>query len=116
MDNPWSHTLATPSVTHTLTLDNLYISATGTFHQGNHIFDPRIGKNRNVSTYDCLWVAANNGAYADALSTGLFLLSEAEIERIVNQDPHIAWVVFSKNGKLNSFPEDILISKEQNPS
>ena len=58
------------------------MSASGTFHQGNHIFDPRTGKNSGVSEFDRIWVASKKAAYSDAFATGFFLQSVKEIENI----------------------------------
>ncbi len=98
--NPWQHTLASETMKNTILANNFGISASGTFHQGNHIFDPRTGKNRLVSAVDRLWVAATNATLADALSTGLYLLSIPEIETLAENLDEIRWVYYSKDGKL----------------
>ncbi|MEM9361367.1 MAG: FAD:protein FMN transferase [Bacteroidota bacterium] len=98
--NPWQHTLAADSMKETIATNRLAISASGTFYQGNHIFDPRTGKNKLVSSFDRLWVACDSAALADALSTGLYLLSLAEIESLMESLDDIQWVAYSKDGKL----------------
>lgn len=111
-DSNWHMNVAASSVQHSLVLENISVSASGTFHQGGHIFDPRTGKNANISEYDRLWVACTNAAYADALSTGLFLLSPDELEQTRTDIPEIIWVAYSKDGKIHFLPEKNVHLKE----
>lgn len=97
----WEYTIASATEQKKLRLSNTIVSASGTFHQGNHIFDPRTGNNTAVSEFDRIWVASDNAAYSDAFSTGLFLLSVEEIEKLVDSIPEITWVAYSKAGKLH---------------
>ncbi len=96
----WSHTLASTEEQKSLLLKDVAVSASGSFHQGNHIFDPRTGKNTGVSEFDRIWVASKKAAYSDAFSTGLYLHSITEIENIVKNVQEINWVAYSKEGKL----------------
>lgn len=96
----WNHTLASTEEQKNLLLRDIAVSASGTFHQGNHIFDPRIGKNVGVSEFDRIWVACKKAAYSDAFSTGLYLHPISEIEAIVENAQEINWVAYSKEGKL----------------
>lgn len=96
----WGHSLASSEEQKNLSLKDIAVSASGTFHQGNHIFDPRTGKNTRVSEFDRIWVACQKAAYSDAFSTGLYLHSIAEIENIVKNVPEISWVAYSMEGKL----------------
>lgn len=98
----WTHSLSASEEHKTITLDAIAVSASGTFHQGNHIFDPRTGKNSGVSEFDRIWVASKKAAYSDAFATGFFLQSVKEIENIVKNIQEIAWVAYSKDGKLFS--------------
>ena len=108
----WEYTIATASQQKKLGLTDIVVSASGTFHQGNHIFDPRTGTNTGVSDYDRIWVASTNAAFSDAFSTGLFLLPVEEIQKLVDTVQEITWVAcsmgeshlfFNENG-LNFMP------------
>ena len=81
-------------------LSNISVSASGTFHQGNHIFDPRTGKNDFKPEFDRVWVAAKTSSYSDAFSTACFILSLSEIEDIVQTNDQIEWVTYAIDGKL----------------
>lgn len=97
----WEYSIAAATEQKKLQLSNTVVSASGTFHQGNHIFDPRTGENTAVSEFDRIWVASENAAFSDAFSTGLFLLSIAEIQDLVEQLAEITWVAYSQGGKLH---------------
>jgi len=97
----WQYPIASSQEQKKLRLNQVVVSASGTFHQGNHIFDPRTGTNSAVSAFERIWVAADNAAYSDAFSTGLFLLSVPEIEELVETVPEITWVAYSQEGKLH---------------
>lgn len=97
----WDYSISTATEQRKLKLSNIIVSASGTFHQGHHIFDPRTGKNSGNSEFDRIWVASENAAYSDAFSTGLFLLSVEEIEKLVNTVSEITWVAYSQAGKLH---------------
>lgn len=97
----WEYDITSATERKKLSLSNVVVSASGTFHQGNHIFDPRTGSNTAISEFERIWVASENAAYSDAFSTGLFLLSVEEIEILVDGIPEITWVAYSKGGKLH---------------
>lgn len=97
----WEYNISAATEQKKLNLSNIIVSASGTFHQGNHIFDPRTGKNSANSEFDRIWVASENAAYSDAFSTGLFLLSVEEIEKLVDAVSEITWVAYSQAGKLH---------------
>ena len=97
----WQFPIASAQEQKKLRLNDIVVSASGTFHQGNHIFDPRTGTNSAVSDFQRIWVASPNAAYSDAFSTGLFLLSVSEIEELVETIPEITWVAYSREGKLH---------------
>ena len=84
-----------------LKLNNLTISASGTYYQGKHIFDPRTGENDFDSPYDMTWVAATNASFSDAFSTAAFMLSVEEMEEIITKSDEIIWMAYAKDGKLN---------------
>ncbi|MEO0338177.1 MAG: hypothetical protein AAF242_03090, partial [Bacteroidota bacterium] len=98
---PWQFTLANSTIQYQVLLDDIVVSASGTFHQGQHIFDPRTGKNNGISKLDRIWVACKKGAFSDAFSTGLFLLSISEITALVDEVSEIIWVAYSKDEELN---------------
>lgn len=83
-----------------LELSNLSVSASGTFHQGSHIFDPRTGRNDFKPTFERVWVAAKSATYSDAFSTACFILSLPEVENIVQTNEQIEWVAYAIDGKL----------------
>ncbi|WP_268124908.1 FAD:protein FMN transferase [Roseivirga pacifica] len=85
---------------HRLDLGNISVSASGTFHQGSHIFDPRTGQNDFKPNFERVWVAAKNATYSDAFSTACFILSLPEIEEIVQTNEQIEWVAYAIDGKL----------------
>lgn len=97
----WEYSIAAATEQKKLKLSNTVVSASGTFHQGNHIFDPRTGSNASVSEFDRIWVASENGGYSDAFSTALFLLSVEEIQKLVDTVSEITWVAYSQGGKLH---------------
>lgn len=96
----WQYSIASSKDKMDLELSNIVVSASGTFYQGNHIFDPRTGSNELTNTYHRLWVASESAAYSDAFSTALFLLSEDEVRALVNESEKITWVAYSKDGNL----------------
>ena len=104
----WEYPIASSQEMKKLRLANIVVSASGTFHQGNHIFDPRTGTNTGVSAFDRIWVASENAAFSDAFSTGLFLMSVEEIENLVELVSEITWVAYSKDGKLFFIAENAL--------
>ncbi|NVK83073.1 MAG: FAD:protein FMN transferase [Cytophagia bacterium] len=83
-----------------LELSNISVSASGTFHQGSHIFDPRTGRNDFTPTFERVWVAAKTATYSDAFSTAFFILDMANIESILQSSDQILWIAYAIDGKL----------------
>ena len=102
----WTYPIATKTEQRRLQLSNVTVSASGTYFQGNHIFDPRTGDNDFVPNTERVWVAAKDSAYSDAFSTAFFLLSIEEIEEIVAENEKIIWMAYSKDGTMNFVPEN----------
>lgn len=96
----WQYSIASSQDKIDLELSNVVVSASGTFYQGNHIFDPRTGTNQISNSFHRLWVACPSAAYSDAFSTALFLSSEEEIKEILAESDKIIWVAYSKDGNL----------------
>jgi len=96
----WHYSIASSQDKMDLELSNIVVSASGTFYQGNHIFNPRTGTNQVANDYHRLWVACPLAAYSDAFSTALFLSSEEEIRQIMAESDKITWVAYSKDGNL----------------
>ncbi len=100
----WTYPISSKTKQKTLELSNVTVSASGTYFQGNHIFDPRKGSNDFLPEFDRVWVAATDAGYSDAFSTAFFLLSIEEIEQIVAENEKIIWMAYSKDGTLNFVP------------
>jgi thiamine biosynthesis lipoprotein len=84
-----------------ITLENESVSASGTYYQGKHIFDPRTGANDFEAPYDMVWVGAKTAAISDAFSTAAFMLELDEMEKCLEQMTDIIWMAYSKDGKLH---------------
>jgi thiamine biosynthesis lipoprotein len=67
------------------------VSGSGVAVQGQHIFDPRTGQPVRDRTQ--VWAFAPSGAWADALSTAFFVMSEEEIENYCGQHPEVSGIV-----------------------
>jgi len=67
------------------------LSGSGVAVQGEHIFDPRTGQPVRGRTQ--VWAFAPSGAWADALSTAFFVMSEEEIENYCRQHPEVSGIV-----------------------
>ncbi len=76
------------------------VSASGTYWQGNHIFDPRVGSNTTDLKFERIWVCSDEAALSDAFSTALFLMNEEEVENIVYSCDAINWAAYSQKGKI----------------
>ena len=70
----WGFTLSSTQEEVPLELNDIAVSASGTFYQGHHIFDPRTGLNSFEKLYDRVWVASKSAAVSDAYATACFLL------------------------------------------
>lgn len=99
-DKTWPYQLTSANNTKNIKLCNASISASGTYWQGAHIFDPRTGTNRLATYCDRVWVCAGDAAVADALSTAFFILSKEDIVKCIGQIPELQWVAYSKNGVI----------------
>lgn len=84
-------------------LRNESVSASGTYWQGNHIFDPRTGNNATDLKFSRMWVCSEAAAMSDAFSTALFLMNEAEVENMVYSCEAIKWAAYSQKGKIMLF-------------
>lgn len=96
----WGFTLSSSKEEVPLELKDVAISASGTFYQGQHIFDPRTGQNDFHSLYDRVWVASKSAAISDAYSTACFLLDIESLQNIVQSNSKIDWIAISQQGKI----------------
>jgi thiamine biosynthesis lipoprotein len=96
----WGFTLSSSKEEVPLELKDVTISASGTFYQGQHIFDPRTGQNDFESLYDRVWVASKSAAISDAYSTACFLLDVESLKEIVQTHSKIDWIAISQQGKI----------------
>jgi len=67
------------------------LSGSGSAVQGEHIFDPRTGQ--PVRDREQVWAFAPSAAWADALSTAFFVMSEAEIEDYCGQHVEVSGII-----------------------
>jgi len=67
------------------------LSGSGVAVQGEHIFDPRTGQPVRDRTQ--VWAFAPSGAWADALSTAFFVMSEAAIEDYCGQHVEVSAII-----------------------
>lgn len=104
----WGFPIAAAEEKRQVSLDNHSVSASGTFYQGNHIFDPRTGKNDFSPQYQRVWVATQEASYSDAFATAFFLLEEDDISKLVESSKKIIWVAYSKDGNLHFLPENAI--------
>lgn len=91
----WSCGLGNDNSSQRYLLKECSLSGSGLAVKGGHILDPRTGlpsSHRNRA-----WALANNGAESDALSTACMILSEPEINEIVNRNPE--WLVFLQDNE-----------------
>lgn len=96
----WGFTLSSTKEEIPLELNDVAISASGTFYQGDHIFDPRTGLNSFEKLYDRVWVASKSAASSDAYATACFLLEKPILEEIVLNNSEVAWIALSEQGKI----------------
>lgn len=99
----WPFSLVAAQSEQQVELSNTSISASGTYWQGQHIFDPRTGTNTFQALYDRVWVCADDASYSDALSTAFFMMPEPEICEVLQNIPGLRWVACSKKGKIEMF-------------
>ncbi|MEO1053310.1 MAG: FAD:protein FMN transferase [Bacteroidota bacterium] len=97
----WDFKIADGEAYQNLQLNDTAVSASGTYWQGNHIFDPRTGTNRKDVSFGRVWVCCHSAAYSDALSTALFLLNEEEVSQLSSDLEVISWVAYSTDEQLH---------------
>jgi len=97
----WKYPVSAKLEQQVLKLSNVSVSASGTYYQGKHIFDPRSGQNDFNALYDMTWVAAKSAAISDAFSTAAFMLSVAEMGTCIDSSDDIIWMAYSRDGKLH---------------
>lgn len=76
----WPVTLETHPAVERLQLCRQAVSASGTAVRGSHIVDPRNGR---AASRRRAWAITRSAAQADALSTALLVMSDAEIEKLI---------------------------------
>ena len=96
----WGFTLSSTREEIPLELKDIAVSASGTFYQGDHVFDPRTGLNSFEKLYDRVWVASKSAASSDAYATACFLLEKAVLEEIVHDNSEVDWIAISQQGKI----------------
>lgn len=92
----WDYPISSKAEQKQMELSNIVVSASGTSFQGQHIFDPRTGKNDFAPQYQRVWVAANSAALSDALSTAFFLLPLTKSKKIVQATHEIEWFAYTE--------------------
>ncbi len=100
-DDTWKFPISAKYEQRIMKLTDQSISASGTYYQGKHIFDPRSGENDFKAPYDMAWVAAKSAAISDAFSTAAFMLSVEEMEQCVDSSEDIIWMAYAQDGKLH---------------
>jgi len=73
------------------------VSTSSVAVQGQHIFDPRSGQAVAHRTHT--WALAPSAAWADALSTAFFVMSEEEIEQYCHQHVEVAGLIVEDQKK-----------------
>lgn len=111
-DKFWGFTLSSSQEEIPLELNDIAISASGSFYQGNHIFDPRTGLNSFEKQYDRVWVASKSAAVSDAYATACFLLEKPVLEEIVVNNPQVVWIAVSEKGKIEFIGKNHLPLKQ----
>jgi thiamine biosynthesis lipoprotein len=86
----WSCGLGEDNATQRLFLRHASLSGSGLAVKGNHIVDPRTGQ--SALRQNRAWALTDTAAESDALSTACMVLSEAELEQVLEQDE--SWLVF----------------------
>ncbi len=86
----WSCGLGEDNAAQRFFLTHASLSGSGLAVKGSHILDPRTG--RPALRQNRAWVLADTGAESDALSTACMVLSEAELEDVLAQNP--SWLAF----------------------
>ena len=86
----WSCGLGDDNATQRLFLAHESLSGSGLAVKGHHIFDPRTGQ--PAQRQNRAWALTSTAAESDALSTACMVLSEAELNGVLPQNP--SWLVF----------------------
>ena len=86
----WSCGLGEDNAAHRILLTHASLSGSGLAVKGAHILDPRTGA--SALRQNRAWVLADTAAESDALSTACMVLSEADVEEILNRND--AWLAF----------------------
>jgi thiamine biosynthesis lipoprotein len=86
----WSCGLGEDDSSHRFLLTQASLSGSGLAVKGAHILDPRTG--RPALRQNRAWVLADTAAESDALSTACMVLSEPELEELLDQNH--SWLSF----------------------
>jgi thiamine biosynthesis lipoprotein len=86
----WSCGLGDDNASQRVFLTHESLSGSGLAVKGNHILDPRTG--RPALRQNRAWALTDTAAESDALSTACMVLSEAELNDVLAQNP--SWLVF----------------------
>lgn len=90
-DTPgWSCGLGDDNAPHRIFLTQASLSGSGLAVKGSHIFDPRNGQ--LAPRQSRAWIVADTGAESDALSTACMVLSESDLETMLDQNH--SWLAF----------------------
>ena len=99
LDDGWDYHLAASKDRRQVRIANGSVSASGSKHQGNHIFNPITGQN-DERIYDRLWVSATNALQSDACATAFYNMEVLEIEQVMQQIKSIHWVAYAQRGEI----------------
>jgi FAD:protein FMN transferase len=91
----WSCGLGDDHATQRFFLTHASLSGSGLAVKGDHIFDPRTG--RPAVRQSRAWALADTAAESDALSTACMVLSEPELEEVLEQN--YSWLFFLETDK-----------------
>ncbi len=90
-------------------LENMALSASGTFFQGKHIFDPRTGLTAEGGARRT-WTFCATATDADALSTALMVLTPDEARKVLGQWEDVAGLLL-----MESQPKEMKLLPVGNP-
>ncbi len=91
----WSCGLGDDDAAQRFFLQNTSLSGSGLAVKGNHILDPRTGQ--PALRQNRAWALADTAAESDALSTACMVLSEPELDEVLEQDS--SWLFFLATDK-----------------
>lgn len=89
------------------------LSGSGTEVKGQHIFDPRTG--REAQSHLAAWVSHPSAAVADALSTAFMVMSPEEAEAYCGRHPEVWALVITTKGEPGLFNGHILVPPSSRP-